>query len=97
MAIFVQDKYSSFKSFNSIKFGKLNNGLKDNVINFVEIDGIKYILNGNDRVRICERFLNKTDQLIFQEVSLPFRGYQTEKDVIGEAMSIIDNTPRGAK
>jgi hypothetical protein len=52
-------------------------------------------VNGNDRLRIAERFLKKTDDLIFKEVTLPFRGYTEPKHVIGEAMGILDNLPRG--
>jgi hypothetical protein len=69
--------------------------MRDKVINFVELDGAKYIVNGNDRLRIAERFLKKTDDLIFKEVTLPFRGYTEPKHVIGEAMGILDNLPRG--
>ena len=81
--------------FTALRDDILENGLRDNVINFVEIEGMSFIVNGNDRLRIAERFLENTDDLIFEQVELPFRGFTVPRDVIGDAMEITDNLPRG--
>jgi hypothetical protein len=57
------------------------NGLKDTVINYVEIGGEKYVVNGNNRL-MAARTLGITNELRFEKVSLPFRGFKTEADVI---------------
>ena len=56
------------------------NGLKDKVINYVEIDGEKFVVNGNNRLIAAKR-LGITDQLRFQKVNLPFRGFNSAADV----------------
>ena len=89
------DNGRSAKEFTALKDDIVKNGLQDKVINFVEVGGQKYIVNGNDRLRVSENFLKNTDDLIFEQVQLPFRGYKTPDDVVGEAMDILDNMPRG--
>jgi|JI102314A2RNA_FD_contig_31_7408740_length_998_multi_4_in_0_out_0_2 hypothetical protein len=64
------------------------NGLQDKVINYVKLDGEIYVVLGNNRVQ-AGRQLGITDQLIFKEVQLPFRGFKTENDVINAAAEVI--------
>jgi hypothetical protein len=64
------------------------NGLQDKVINYVKLDGEIYVVLGNNRVQAA-RQLGITDQLIFKEVQLPFRGFKTENDVINAAAEVI--------
>ncbi len=63
------------ESMSKTAFGKLTadiakNGLQDKVINYVEIGGENYVVNGNNRV-MAARQLGITDQLTFQKVTLP--------------------------
>lgn len=68
------------KLLNDIK----NNGIANKLINFVPIAGDNFVLFGNNRL-MAPRQLGLTDQLNFEEVELPFRGFQTEEDVINAA------------
>jgi RHS repeat-associated protein len=65
------------------------NGLKDNVISYVEIGGEKYVVNGNNRLMVARR-LGMTDQLKFQEVKLPLAGFKTEADVINAHAELLE-------
>jgi RHS repeat-associated protein len=64
------------------------NGLQDKVINFVKIGDENYVVLGNNRLQAA-RQLGITDQLIFKEVQLPFRGFKTENDVINAAAEVV--------
>jgi RHS repeat-associated protein len=55
-------------------------GLQDPVIKYVKIDDDYYAVFGSNRLRAA-RQLGITDQLILEEVSLPFAGYKTAADV----------------
>jgi len=58
------------------------NGLKDNVINYVEV------VSKNNRL-VAARSLGKTGDLIFNKVDLPFRGFKSEADVINAHADIL--------
>ena len=57
------------------------NGLENKVINFVKIADENYVVLGNNRLQVAQK-LGITDQLVFKQVQLPFRGFKTENDVI---------------
>jgi len=64
------------------------NGLQDKVINFVKVGYENYVVLGNNRLQAA-RQLGITDQLIFKEAQLPFRGFKTENDVINAAAEVV--------
>lgn len=63
-------------------------GLQDKVINYVKIGDENYIVLGNNRVQAARQIPGMTDQLIFKEVQLPFRGFKTENDVMNAAAEV---------
>jgi len=65
-----------------------NNGILNNVISFVPIGGANYVLCGNNRL-MAARQLGLADQLEFEEVQLPFLGFQSEEDVINAAADFM--------
>jgi hypothetical protein len=62
-----------------------NNGLMNKVINYVAIAGENYVVLGNNRMMAANQIPGLPDQLEYEEVQLPFRGFQTEEDVINAA------------
>jgi hypothetical protein len=65
------------------------NGLQNNVISYVKLGEDNYILLGNNRLLAAKKIPGVTDQLIFQEVKLPFRGYRTADDVVRAAADAV--------
>ncbi len=61
------------------------NGLLDKVIKYVKIGDECYILLRNNRVLAAMNIPGTTEQLIFEEVQLPFRGYKTAEDFMDAA------------
>jgi len=51
------------------------------VIKYVKICGNNYVVYGNNRLQAA-RILGITDELTYEEVTLPFKGFNTEEDVI---------------
>ena len=86
--------FEDISEYRSLKADIARNGFKNNIIEYVEISGQKYVVRGNQRLQIAED-LGKADQLSFKKVELPFLGYLNEADVIEEAINIIHNRPRG--
>jgi len=62
-----------------------NNGLLNSVINHVNIGGENYVVLGNNRMMAANQIPGLSDQLVYEEVQLHFRGFQTEEDVINTA------------
>ncbi|HKS16190.1 MAG TPA: RHS repeat-associated core domain-containing protein [Planctomycetota bacterium] len=60
------------------------NGLKDPNISYVLIEGEPYVVLGSNRLVACRK-LGKTGELVFKEVSLPFKDYKTVDDVVRSA------------
>lgn len=56
-------------------------GQNDKVIQYVEIAGERYVVNGNNRLQVARR-LGITGELQLEKVALPFRGFKTVEDVI---------------
>ena len=75
---------------------KRDGAIKDPVIEYVEIDGRKFITDGNGRTVVAET-LGMQDQLLFKKVKLPTRSYRSANDVLAEADRIQHNVSRGAK
>jgi hypothetical protein len=50
------------------------NRRKNKVVNYVEIAGENYVVNGNNRLQAAKK-LGITAELIFEKVSLPIRGF----------------------
>ena len=73
--------FEDMAAFRELKANIKANGMKNNIIEYTEIEGEKYILRGNGCLAVAED-LGIEDQLIFQEVKLPFLGYRNETDVI---------------
>ncbi len=86
--------FNDIDAYRALKANIKQNGLKNKLIEFVEIDGQRYIVRGNGRLSVAED-LGIADQLVFQKVELPFLGYRNANDVIEEALNIIYNRPRG--
>ena len=86
--------FDDIDSYRALKAEIARDGLKDKLIEYVEIAGQRYVVRGNGRLQIAED-LGLTEQLLFKKVELPFMGYRTEADVIEEAMNIIYNLARG--
>ena len=88
--------FEDIAGYRSLKANIAKYGLKDKVIEYVEINGQKYVVRGNQRLQIAED-LGKADQLSFKKVELPFLGYRNKADVIEESINIIQNRPRGTQ
>jgi predicted DNA-binding transcriptional regulator len=65
------------------------NGLERPAINYIEVDGINYMVLGNNRVEAARR-LGLTDQLVFEKVEVLFRSYKTSEDVIDGWIGLMD-------
>ncbi|MBN1763844.1 MAG: hypothetical protein JW860_01180 [Sedimentisphaerales bacterium] len=79
-------------AMNRTKYNKLlksvrNNGFTDPIIKYTMIDDTPYVLFGSNRIRVARRF-GLMDNLIMEQVGLPFHGYKTTNDVISSAAAI---------
>jgi hypothetical protein len=72
-------------AFNRLLADIRRNGLQNPTINYVKIGDENYIVLGNNRLMAARLIPGTTDELIFEEVHLPFRGYKTVDDVIRAA------------
>jgi hypothetical protein len=59
-------------------------GFTDKIVDYVVIDGTAYVLKGCNR-DVVARILGKTDELILNEVKLPYLGWTTAEQVIRSA------------
>ena len=64
------------------------NGILDKVIKYVTIAGQNYIVGGNNRLTAA-RQLGLGDQLEYEQVQLPYKGFQTEEDVLNNAADYL--------
>lgn len=56
-------------------------GLKNAEIDYTVVNGEKYVLGGSNRIRAAVIY-NKTSELMFRYVELPYKNYYTPEDVI---------------
>ncbi len=69
----------SKRQFQLLKDDIAKNGIKE-AIQFVEHNGVKYVVGGHHRLRIAKELGLKNVPI--QQVSLPFAGYKTTADLI---------------
>ncbi len=71
----------SSRAYKRLVMDISDNGLQNKIINYITVGGKNYIVLGNNRVQAASN-LGITEQLFFDEVELPFRGFKTELDVL---------------
>ena len=81
-----QQKYTDTmqdKQFTKLVNDIRENGIKNPVIDYVEINGEAYIVKGNNRVRAAE-YLGKNKELKYNKVDFPVEGtnFKTPQDVL---------------
>jgi hypothetical protein len=71
------------KTFTALVRDMRANGLQNRVVQYVDIQGMQYIVVGNNRVMAAQR-LGITDQLLFERVGFPVPGtaFETAQDVL---------------
>ena len=71
------------KQFTKLVNDMRENGIKNPVIDYVEINGEAYIVKGNNRVRAAE-YLGKNKELKYNKVDFPVEGtnFRTPQDVL---------------
>ncbi|WP_163836658.1 RHS repeat-associated core domain-containing protein [Spartinivicinus ruber] len=72
------------------------NGIENPVIKYVEIEGVPYVVHGNNRLSAA-KYLGKTDQLEFQKVGFPVEGtnFNSIEDVLSTIGAIRQPKYRG--
>ena len=72
--------FEDIDAYRALKADIKQNGLKNPLIEYTEINGQKYVLRGNGRLSAAED-LGIADQLTFKKVELPFLDYRTPADI----------------
>ncbi len=67
------------RQYNDIVESIRKNGITD-PIKYVEYEGTKYVVDGHHRLRAAKEL--GLDEIPIQEVSLPYKGYKTIKDLL---------------
>ena len=98
---FASNEFKFADSMSDKAFTKLDkdiraNGILNKTIKYVEIDGVPYIVHGNNRF-MAARYLGKLDELQFQKVIFPVQGtnYKTAQDVLDTIGTVRQPIYRG--